>query len=247
MEKRVSAKLDIPFMAKAAVLLLSLALLLSACIGTSFAWSSAAGKVNKLSHEAAERPPAPEPAHFEPLAEKAVVGDTPKEAARFSFMLAGIDGAPMPEGSAGNTKTATVLGAGKAAFGDIAYAKAGTYAYAIAELDTGAKGYAYDASVYTLIVEVAEQDGRLAVVSKELAKDGEAKGKALFTNRYTGEAPEPGGKPEPGTTPPGGKGPGAPKTGDESRLAGLLDMALVSALAILSLLVRRRRKRMRRR
>lgn len=83
------------------------------------------------------------------------------EADMFSFVLAPVDGAPMPD-----TDTVKNTAAGTFQFGNITYTVPGTYQYKISEADGQAVGYTYDKSVYTVTVEVTDENGELkAVVS----------------------------------------------------------------------------------
>jgi len=111
--------------------------------------------------------------------EKAVAG-TPPEDLEFRFVLTPVNGAPMPENN-----EITVTGAGQAAFGAITYSVPGIYIYTITEIDGGLSNWSYDASVYTLTVEVAEdEDGQLAV-NRAFTKTGQPAEKAVFTNSYS--------------------------------------------------------------
>jgi pilin isopeptide linkage protein len=79
-------------------------------------------------------------------------------AGEFSFTLTAKDNAPMPEGSAGRTKTVSNDGSGLVDFGSIRYDKAGTYAYEIKE-NAGTKGGVnYDTSVKTVTVKVTDDN-----------------------------------------------------------------------------------------
>ena len=123
-----------------------------------------------------------------PLIEKVVEGENAPET-QFSFLLRGETGAPMPEGSDGNTKIVTLTGSGEAELSEIVFEKAGIYTYTISELNTGVDGWEYDNTVYALTVVVTLEDGTLHA-SYTLTKDGEAADTALFTNRYASEEPD---------------------------------------------------------
>ena len=95
----------------------------------------------------------------------------------FTFILQGLDGAPMPEGSEGDiyrlavtSPEGTPSGAPVAFnFGDIAYEKPGTYVYQVYEPaeEAGAPGVTTSLSLYTVTVTVTDNhDGTLAVSSK---------------------------------------------------------------------------------
>ncbi len=95
----------------------------------------------------------------------------------FTFILQGLDGAPMPEGSEGDiyrlavtSPKGTPSGTPVAFnFGDIAYEKPGTYVYQVYEPaeEAGTTGVTTSLSLYTVTVTVADNhDGTLAVSSK---------------------------------------------------------------------------------
>ena len=95
----------------------------------------------------------------------------------FTFILQGLDGAPMPEGSEGDiyrlavtSPEGTPSGTHVAFnFGDIAYEKPGTYVYQVYEPaeEAGTTGVTTSLSLYTVTVTVADNhDGTLAVSSK---------------------------------------------------------------------------------
>ena len=107
----------------------------------------------------------------------------------FSFLLKGENNAPMPEGSNGNTKTVARTGSGEIESGAFSFASPGVYTYTISELNTGAEGWTYDNTVYTLTFTVTLEDGALHA-SCTLTKDGVAADKALFVNHYTPEEPD---------------------------------------------------------
>lgn len=117
-----------------------------------------------------------------PIIEKVVEGESAPET-QFSFLLRGEDGAPMPEGSNGNTKIITLTGSGETELGKISFPGPGVYVYTISELNAGEDGWEYDDTVYTLTVTVAMEDGELHA-SYALTKNGEVADKVLFVNRY---------------------------------------------------------------
>ena len=115
----------------------------------------------------------------------------------FTVQLTPEDGAPMPEDGVStialNEKVQT------ATFGNITYAKPGTYTYAISEDIPGsnakADGISYSAAVYTATVKVDDnRAGALVVTSVEYQQVSDDAGKpataevadkvATFTNRY---------------------------------------------------------------
>lgn len=95
----------------------------------------------------------------------------------FTFILQGLDGAPMPEGSEGDiyrlavtSPEGTPSGTPVAFnFGDIAYEKPGTYVYQVYEPaeEAGTTGVTTSLSLYTVTVTVTDNhDGTLAVSSE---------------------------------------------------------------------------------
>lgn len=107
----------------------------------------------------------------------------------FAFLLRGEEGAPMPEGSSGSTKIVTRTGIGEVELGTFSFAAPGVYTYTVSELNTGADGWKYDTTVYTLTFTVTLENGALHA-SRTLTKDGELTETARFTNRYTPQEPD---------------------------------------------------------
>ena len=128
----------------------------------------------------------------------------------FTVQLTADDGVPMPNGARSQvstvelTKNAQTVTVGNityktATFGDITYAKPGTYTYTISEVipgsDAGADGISYSAASYTATVVVEDNHaGALVVTSVKVMQvrdDAGAETKkevtdkvATFTNRY---------------------------------------------------------------
>ena len=111
------------------------------------------------------------------LGEKVLKGRDWLASDSFTFILQGLDGAPMPEGSEGDiyrlavtSPEGTPSGTPVAFnFGDIAYEKPGTYVYQVYEPaeEAGAPGVTTSLSLYTVTVTVTDNhDGTLAVSSK---------------------------------------------------------------------------------
>lgn len=118
-----------------------------------------------------------------PILQKFVQGDPGAPGTKFEFLLRGENGAPMPEGSNGNTKILTITGSGQVEIGKITFDRAGTFTYTITELNGGIEGWTYDAAVYTLTVTVTEENGKL-VATYALTKDGQPASELAFTNLY---------------------------------------------------------------
>ena len=158
-----------------------------------------------------------------PPLEKQLIGDTPPAAESFHFLFRavsttaeGLQGKlPMPEGSDGQVKRLTVLGAGETEAGEIRFDRAGTYVYEFSEEKGSARGYRYDDSIYRVSFLVTESEEGFRV-EKTMTKNGAAAEsfKAVFTNSYRASA--------------------SPKTGDDTRL---LPYALALGLSGLFLLI----------
>ena len=123
----------------------------------------------------------------------------------FTFILQGLDGAPMPEGSEGDiyrlavtSPEGTPSGTPVAFnFGDISYKKPGTYDYQVYEPaeEAGPTGVTTSLSLYTVTVTVTDNhDGTLAVSSKitrvhdehgnDVAPEAAAAAVASFVNAF---------------------------------------------------------------
>ena len=153
-----------------------------------------------------------------PLIEKVVEGENAPET-QFSFLLRGETGAPMPEGSDGNTKIVTLTGSGEAELSEIVFEKAGIYTYTISELNTGVDGWEYDDLVNTYIGTTPEP------------------------------TPDPGDDEPSTPSTPGTPGdPSGPQTGDNSHIEAYFIMMILSlaALIVTVLLGKRETRRMRR-
>lgn len=117
----------------------------------------------------------------------------------FTAQLTADDGVPMPGGAKSKVATVELTNDQPATFGDITYAKPGTYTYTIKEVipgsDAGADGISYSAASYTATVVVEDNHaGALVVTSVKVMQvrdDAGAETKkevtdkvATFTNRY---------------------------------------------------------------
>ena len=104
------------------------------------------------------------PVHFDPPVMKVVEGDEADSDDTFTFQFEGLDGAPMPEGAEGQTKTATLKAGEEYEYGDVYLVEPGTYQYKITEVNEGKEGYAYDETEYLLVFEITvDEDNQLAV------------------------------------------------------------------------------------
>lgn len=122
-----------------------------------------------------------------PVVTKKLSGDKPPKAEPFTFVLkANEAGNPMPEGSAGGTKEITISGAGSLGFGEITFAKPGTYVYTVSEKAGSTAGYTYDKTVYTVTYQVELENGELSLSHSIKNADGKEVSMAEFTNNYKG-------------------------------------------------------------
>ena len=127
----------------------------------------------------------------------------------FTFILQGLGGAPMPEGSEGDISKVVVTSPEGAAsgtpvafsFGDIAYHAPGTYTYQIYEPaeEATAPGVSASLALYTVTVTVEDNhDGTLAATAEiacvhddlgvEVAADAAATDVARFTNTFDADS-----------------------------------------------------------
>ena len=142
-----------------------------------------------------------EPTEYAPQAEKTVTGKTPSDET-FTFIIKA--SADNPENGAVLPKetTASVTGSGSTKFKAITFTKAGTYTFEISEEKGTASGYTYDESVWTLTVEVVDNESKLEVQSHTYTKtDGTTnEEKSEFENIYKPTEPKTDPTTEP-TTP----------------------------------------------
>lgn len=117
-----------------------------------------------------------------PIVTKMVEGkNAPKE--RFTFVLKGKGGAPMPEDATGSRYTVSRKGKGTVPLGSITFERPGTYVYTIYEVEGDDIDWTYDDAEYTLTITV-EQDGDALTADYALKKNGKKAGKVVFTNVY---------------------------------------------------------------
>ena len=118
-------------------------------------------------------------------AEKKVEGPTiADDTFTFELYRDEVEGTPLD--------TQTITGNGTVDFAEQTYEESGTYTYKIVEKAGSTPGYTYDASVYTVIVDVTDIGGKLEsrvtyVKDLEKAAEGEEvmpSENALFTNTY---------------------------------------------------------------
>jgi len=77
--------------------------------------------------------------------------------------------------------TETADAAGTVSFATLTFTQSGTYVYTITETQNDDSKYSADDAVYTLVYEVNDQDGSLAV-DTEIQKDGESTDDIVFVN-----------------------------------------------------------------
>ena len=82
------------------------------------------------------------------------------------------------------TDTQTIQGSGSASFKELKYTEVGEYTYTISEQNDKADGYTYDESVYTVTVNVVDENGKL-VPHTEIKKGEETVNEIKFENNYS--------------------------------------------------------------
>ena len=180
-------------------------------------------------------------AWIDPPVRKEITGNTVIGLPTFQFTLTPVtEDAPMPAGTTGGVKTATIQGGGSVEFGVITYDTDGTYEYEVREVNTGQADWTYDTAVYTLTVVVStDKETGECTATTTYARNGEPVSDMtamVFTNNFTGELPPtPGPTPTPTPTPT----PVTPKTGEPASIAGLLT-AIGSAVAAVGVVMRRK-------
>lgn len=131
----------------------------------------------------------------DPPVTKRIVGNTPTSASSFVFVMkANKAEYPMPSGSNNGIKEITVIGTGTSEFGTINFTEPGVYEYTIYEKNTGAAGYTYDNSVFTITFTVTKENGKLHVEQSLKKSDGTKPTAILFTNNYSNNNYTPGNK-----------------------------------------------------
>jgi|GEM_PF-1346342 len=179
------------------------------------------------------------PVVIDPPVQKILQGDTPDEASNFTFTLKAADTSyPMPAGAADGVRSIVIKGAGSGEFGQISYSKAGTYTYSCYEEKSSISGYTFDANIYTMKVDVTENDTSYTAVVTITKPDGTSADSLEFTNTYT--------KPKTAQTGTNTLGK-SPRTGDASPMMLLITVCLVSGCLAVIILgrtysVRRRKK-----
>lgn len=114
-----------------------------------------------------------------------VKGDGDVKDATFTFILEGLDGAPMPKDA--EEAKVQLTGEGKVSFPEITYTLPGTYTYSIYEEVGETEGYTYDARVYTYTVTVEKSgsgEESILTASGKLTMGELLFNTATFTNIY---------------------------------------------------------------
>ena len=129
---------------------------------------------------------------FAPSVTKKLTGDTPPGTKVFTFKLAedpdNPEGVTLPDPAQTTVTYANRIGDAEADFGEITFAKAGTFKFTITEEKGQADdGYTYDEAQWTLTVNVEDEGGKLKVENYSYAKAGETvtgAEAAAFENSY---------------------------------------------------------------
>lgn len=169
------------------------------------------------------------------LAGNKVLNGRAQKAGEFTFELCDANGAVIATAANGEN--------GYFAFPALSYDEAGEYTYTVREKDTGVGRVTYDKTVYSVTVQVRDEDGQLKA-DIILPASG-----LTFTNTYT---PEPAQTPAPTPKPTTSPAPAAtaaptpapariPQTADSFPLALLIGLLAVSGGALAVLLTARKR------
>ncbi len=169
------------------------------------------------------------------LAGNKVLNGRAQKAGEFTFELCDANGAVIATAANGEN--------GYFAFPALSYDEAGEYTYTVREKDTGVGRVTYDKTVYSVTVQVRDEDGQLKA-DIILPASG-----LTFTNTYT---PEPAQTPAPTPKPTTSPAPAAtaaptpapariPQTADSFPLALLIGLLAISGGALAVLLTARKR------
>ncbi|HJC09932.1 MAG TPA: hypothetical protein H9935_03840 [Candidatus Blautia merdigallinarum] len=135
-----------------------------------------------------------EPVRYAPIVEKKITGAYTPEDKTFTFTLTADpdnpkDGAEL--GTGPNGKEVTIEGDGSTSFQEITFTKKGTYHFTIQEKDGGEEGYKYDTNLWTVTVELIDDqtdDNNKLKTRVSYSKNGENvpnADRAEFTNEYS--------------------------------------------------------------
>lgn len=135
-----------------------------------------------------------DPVSYQPTVEKTVKGNIPETYAQiFNFTLTEISGNPtgveLPDDPFCTIDMRDAEdGIRKVDGNPITFTEAGTYQFEIREVNDGNHGYSYDRTVYTLTVEVKDDDHELKVADVKYVNGADTKTEAEFTNDYYPES-----------------------------------------------------------
>lgn len=108
--------------------------------------------------------------------------NAPKE--KFTFILKGTSGAPMPDGATGRTWKVSRTGKGSVALGELVFEEPGEYTYTVYEKVGSDYNWEYDDAEYTLTVRITAKKGILSCDGLTIKKDGRKVSGIVFTNCY---------------------------------------------------------------
>lgn len=128
----------------------------------------------------------PVPVSIDPPVQKVVNGSSAVAEIFIFRFAADSTAAPMPNGSTGGVKDFSRVGPGQAEAGIVTFTEPGTYRYTISEVNGGLAHCTYDKTVYTMMVNVIEENGRLQQSTQYFKADGTAVPVMNFTNTFEG-------------------------------------------------------------
>lgn len=108
--------------------------------------------------------------------------NAPRE--KFTFVLKGASGCPMPEGAKGRTWKVSRTGEGKVSLGTLTFEEPGDYTYTLYEMEGDDYNWEYDDTEYTITFRVVSKMGKLTCQGYTLKKDGKTASRVIFTNVY---------------------------------------------------------------
>lgn len=123
-----------------------------------------------------------------------VTGSESGTTQKFTFVLEGLNGAPMPKQSSGQKAESVIIGSGTADFGEVTFTTADVgkvYSYTVKEVPGRDTGIIYDRKTHRIQVAITLEDYKLVPT---IIVDGSiGNHEMVFTNKTSGESePEPG-------------------------------------------------------